>query len=692
MATPRTAYADLEIRILEKQDEGYPVEITLNREQEFPRGYLKPDFLPWVPSASTTEDGERLFERLFADDPLKTAWAEVRGRQPQRRIRLRIDASAPELHTIPWELLRDVGDGSAPQDLAATEATPFSRYLAGKWQPGNPILKRPIKILIAISNPQNLADYDLAAIDVEAEWTLLQEATTDLDVELVQLPQPCTLSALEAELKKGYHILHFVGHGSYSEKREQAVLYLANEENQVELVSDADLAAMLSRQLADTDVQRDDKLRLVFLASCQTAARSPADAFRGFAPALVETGVPAVLAMQDLVPVDTSREFSHTFYQQLLQHGQVDLASNEARSALLTAKLPGAAIPVLFMRLRSGELLGRRGHITSDREDIFWPFLLQNIDHGQCMPFLGPQVNMGLLPSVTMVAERLADKYGYPLPDRHNLVRVAQFIAVNDPDLLRNDYLRLMQRSLFPYLGLKPTEEDKDRFRNASFTETAEALNWAEKVLEVQENEIHHLLADLGLPLYITTNFDNFMVEALKHKGLTPRREGPRWEPQVGSPQYVLSPKPSADQPVVFYLNGHDGDPEQQQHLVLSEDDYLAHFVRISRDQETCLPMNLLSEISLYSFLFLGYNLDDWEFRIILQGLLKPIAQTGGAKLHVGVQLDVDQNPNADKVVDYFRRYLGRFNIEIYWGTPQQFVTELHARWQEYSEVEEDDW
>jgi CHAT domain-containing protein len=539
MNTPKPTYADLELRILEKQDEGYPVEITLNREVEFPRGYLKPDFLPWVPSASPTEDGERLFEWLFADDQLKTAWAEVRGHQPQRRIRLRIDASAPELHAIPWELLRDVGDGSAPQDLAATEATPFSRYLAGKWQPGNPILKRPIKILIAIANPQNLADYDLTAVDVEAEWTLLQEATADLNVELVQLPQPCTLSALEAELKEGYHILHFVGHGSYSEKREQAVLYLADGENQVELVSDADLVAMLSHQLADTDVQRDDKLRLVFLASCQTATRSPADAFRGFAPSLVAAGVPAVLAMQDLVPVDTAREFSRTFYQQLLQHGQVDLASNEARSALLTAKLPGAAIPVLFVRLRSGELLGRRGRITSDREDTFWPFLLKNIDHGQCMPFLGPKVNMGLLPSVEMVAERLADKYGYPLPDRHDLVRVAQFIAISDPDLLRNDYLRLMQRSLFPYLGLKPTEEDKRRFRDASFTETAEALNWAEKVLEVQENEIHHLLADLGLPLYVTTNFDNFMVEALKHKGLTPRREGLRWESQVGSPQYV---------------------------------------------------------------------------------------------------------------------------------------------------------
>jgi hypothetical protein len=56
----QTASADLEIRILDKQTEGYPVEMTLNSEQEFPRGYLNPAFLPWVPSASPAAASERL--------------------------------------------------------------------------------------------------------------------------------------------------------------------------------------------------------------------------------------------------------------------------------------------------------------------------------------------------------------------------------------------------------------------------------------------------------------------------------------------------------------------------------------------------------------------------------------------------------------------------------------------------------
>jgi hypothetical protein len=102
--------------------------------------------------------------------------------------------------------------------------------------------------------------------------------------------------------------------------------------------------------------------------------------------------------------------------------------------------------------------------------------------------------------------------------------------------------------------------------------------------------------------------------------------------------------------------------------------------------------MNVLRAISQNSFLFLGYHIGDWEFRVILQGLVGRIAQTGGRKVHVGVQLEVDQERDAEKVIDYLQRYLGRFDIDIYWGTPQQFVSELHGRWQEYLEAEDDDW
>ena len=67
--------ADLEIRIFpsDARSGGYPVEITLHGQQEFPRGYLSADILPWVASADPAADGQRLFEMLLAHAELHRA-------------------------------------------------------------------------------------------------------------------------------------------------------------------------------------------------------------------------------------------------------------------------------------------------------------------------------------------------------------------------------------------------------------------------------------------------------------------------------------------------------------------------------------------------------------------------------------------------------------------------------------------
>ncbi len=159
------AFTDLEIRILQKQDQGYPVEITLGGQQEFPRGYLPTDVLPWTPSGDLVSDGQKLFETLFKDGTLRSAWAEARGRAQQRRIRFRIDTQAAELHALPWELLQE------NQTLLAAQAdTPFSRYLPIALPWSGAVDQRPIKVLVAISDPDDLKEkYDLAQADVALE-------------------------------------------------------------------------------------------------------------------------------------------------------------------------------------------------------------------------------------------------------------------------------------------------------------------------------------------------------------------------------------------------------------------------------------------------------------------------------------------------------------------------------------------
>jgi hypothetical protein len=190
------------------------------------------------------------------------------------------------------------------------------------------------------------------------------------------------------------------------------------------------------------------------------------------------------------------------------------------------------------------------------------------------------------------------------------------------------------------------------------------------------------------------------MVTALKKVKPKARREQPRWEQTTAqSPQYALwlgdqkdDPAFREENPVVFHLNGYDTDSN---HLVLSEDDFMAHLVRLARDQDTMLPTDVLGALARDSLVFVGFKLDDWEFRSILQGLLKRIAQHQVRKKpHVGVQLDIEQASEKaeDQARQYLERYLGSFNIDIYWGDAQQFVNELHSRWIKYPESGNYDW
>ena len=355
--SPPAAFADLEIRLLRRWPEGYPVEITLSGQQEFPRGYLSADILPWV-AADPGTDGQRLFDRLMADAPVRSAWAAARGQAPRRRIRLRIDADAPELHALPWELLQDNA-----LTLAASSETPFSRYLPIALPWGGEITERPIRVLAVISNPDDLtAKYNLPPADVALEQQALTDAlggAKDLAIDF--LDAPVTLEKIEAALRKGYHVLHFLGHGAFNAKRQQAALYLQDAQGHAQRVLDDEIVSMLARQ----GVQP----RLVFLAACQSATRDSADAFLGLGPKLVAVGVPAVVAMQDFVTIETARKFSGAFYARLMEHSLVDQAMNEARSALLTAGRPDAAVPVLFMRLKSGQLWSAESDSTALQSD-----------------------------------------------------------------------------------------------------------------------------------------------------------------------------------------------------------------------------------------------------------------------------------------------------------------------------------
>lgn len=187
-----------------------------------------------------------------------------------------------------------------------------------------------------------------------------------------------------------------------------------------------------------------------------------------------------------------------------------------------------------------------------------WNLLLKRIADGKCTPFIGSAVNQAYLPRRQALAASWSHEFGYPL-ENGDLARVAQYLAVEYD----------------PYF---PKEEMQKQVTAAA------ALDFDTL------HQPHAVLADLHLPIYITTNYDNFMMDALKQRKKDPRRELCRWNPYLlRSHPSILETgyQPTPANPLVYYLHGHIESPES---LVLTEDDYLDFLVNISSDAYNLPP------------------------------------------------------------------------------------------------------
>src|SRR5689334_23439794 len=79
--------------------------------------------------------------------------------------------------------------------------------------------------------------------------------------------------------------------------------------------------------------------------------------------------------------------------------------------------------------------------------DSDWDNLLRRIRDGRCTPFIGSGACYSILPTGGAAAEAWAAKHNYPLENRTNLSRVAQFLAIKTDQLapkeaFKEDFLK----------------------------------------------------------------------------------------------------------------------------------------------------------------------------------------------------------------------------------------------------------
>jgi hypothetical protein len=286
-----------------------------------------------------------------------------------------------------------------------------------------------------------------------------------------------------------------------------------------------------------------------------------------------------------------------------------------------------------------------------------WKDILLPIKYGKCTPFLGAGACFGVLPLGSEIAQEWAEDHGFPLEDHKDLARVAQFVAVKRG-------------------SMRPKYEIKERFEKVA------PPNFSEP------DEPHSVLADLPLPVYITTNYDDFMVKALKSQNKTPEQELCRWNRVVRDYPSIFEEEPGFDpddqHPVVFHLHGHIGVPAS---LVLTEDDYLDFLVGISEDQDL-IPPRIQRAFRETSLLFLGYRLADWDFRVLFRSLVGYLEKSVSQD-HVSVQLVPVGAEASDEqkreVQDYLDQYFEKLNVRVYWGTCREFARELRRQWEAFS-------
>ena len=327
--------------------------------------------------------GELLFKAIINDNPNEqgsspsgqTGYRSAReqARNQRLRIELKLDANRMSLHQYKWEYLKDPND-EVP--LAVYERSPFYRapQVDRSWEPTE---AQPLRILLIVCNPSTLKDptpqgqpfspinfstpnnpvRQLVKIDVAQEKEILRKGLHRLQraglieydfLDETQNGPRTTLDNLIAMLReKSYHILHIVAHGFLM--GDNFMLVMENAEGRHDCVDAKKFNAAILP----------DDLRLVVFASCQTAQTDSENAIRGLGARLSNLGVPAVIAMQDLVPVPTAQLFTQYFYDHLARSGRIDMAMAATRFDLYRRRggeTGDWGIPVLFMNSSSNQL------------------------------------------------------------------------------------------------------------------------------------------------------------------------------------------------------------------------------------------------------------------------------------------------------------------------------------------------
>lgn len=300
------------------------------------------------------ESGALLYDALWRDQ-VRDLWLRARSDLESGAaggLRVRLSLSPPAVAALPWEAIYDAERGVF---LGAGSRTPLGRAVNLLRYVGAPrplAAALPLRVLVALPEDPS------GEIDTEEEWRRLQTALAPLlggGLQLLRLDGrfgPLELRRRVQEVQP--HVLHLLAHG----QPDGVLLWQDGRQD-----SRPQITPPTALRLA---LEGANLLRLVLLAACSTAQVFDQSPLSSLGAQLLQTGAPAVIAMQVDMRATAAAAFSEHFYLQLLAGpcaGLVDVAVNYARSCLYLREPYqfAFAAPVLWLNAADGRIF------TADR-------------------------------------------------------------------------------------------------------------------------------------------------------------------------------------------------------------------------------------------------------------------------------------------------------------------------------------
>jgi hypothetical protein len=692
------AVSDFEINIRREDIDEYTVETRFleagsQADTRFVSSPIKIDLRSLIATQLDSDAyGQLLSKILFEDSDLdarfREALAVTEKADGELHVRIFVEPNARELHRVRWETLvtRDSNQVDADHHfLFLGEKVFLSRYLTSRDYRSIRLRSRAdLKALVAVAAPDDAATFSpngvpLGAVDAAKEFELASAGLGNLaHRELGRAkgaanPAACTLDRLAKKLSAGYDILYLVCHGALV--KGEPLLLLEREDGKGDLVS--------GRQFVDRIRDLRNPPTLVILASCQSAGAGTKDdgALSSIGPRLAEAGIPAVIAMQGNVTMVTASTFIGELFRELRETGQVHRSAAVARGRV--REQPDWWSPVLFTRLRNGEVWYKAGFGTEAEEFDRWPSLLASIASRNCTPILGPALSENIMGTPYNIAGRLSQTHHYPLApeDSHNLPRVCQFLSATlGPGSVARAVIEArcaeaLERNPDVGAALEPPDKNAAPERLIDYYNELVERIWEHRQLE-NKLEAHTVLASYPFRTFVTTSDHSVLERALARANKKPQSAICPWSDKFRDPSSSALKPGSDPEPIVYHLFGHSLSPES---LVITEDDYFDFLIGAAsnRDQIVRPVGRALTNAAL---LFLGFEIDSWDFRVLFRGLM---SYEGRALLarhpHVAVQLDLEQGQVQEP--EATRRFLtdsfGTLNVTIFWGSVEDFTARL---------------